>query len=158
MTTAKAKTKKEPNLNVAVVKSDFISLELSSYAKKLKKDIPLTQFGYSLEFKLGVDEDKESVEILVYVKIYKAGKNSNDDKKLAEFVSRYKYLIKDIKHFTAKVDNETTILKDEIARLLIGISVSSCRGMFSVSSKNTILKNAVIPIINQSKIERDIAE
>ena len=104
------------------------------------------EFGFKLEL-----EEKENILILgLLVKYFYDG--NNEQNKVLELITENHFRIIDLPKIIEVKENNEFLDKANILPTLIGLSISTLRGMLFIKTAGTVLANPPLPVINPTEI------
>ena len=139
--------KKKKAFSVSLIDAKLISYGTTDLADSICDPINQTEYKFNFEFSFKVNVDS-TIEIIVKAIIY-----NSFNKELGSIKGHFYFLIKDFSEVAKPVHGEPDKINinPEVVTSLMGVSVSTLRGMFIMCASNSILKNAFFPIINTAQ-------
>lgn len=146
--------KENSQLNPKVNKEISISFKLETVSVlsfSVRNEVQIKN-EKNIVFEIGVANKtntlKSIVEIIILVKVYSDNSKKNE---IGELRTLNTYKVKDLKKLIKSENNKIELPKVLLASI-IGISVSTARGILIAKSAGTILSKAVIPVINPTEL------
>lgn len=137
---------KQPDITISIKEIKFLSYETTSRVQEIIKQLPADVYEFQLETQWTLLEKEKSLVIQLSVTLYE--KQSNETKlELAWMRLRATFAIVNFEEVIKK-ENGKVSAPEQLLAIAIGITVSSARGVFVMNVKDTILGNALIPVID----------
>jgi len=130
--------------------------ELSQRFAELKMPLSKESYEFRIDMKTGSKEQEKIFSVLLFITLFEK-RNDTIKIELAKLNTLTSF---EIQNFNEVFKKENNVLKipNQILTMTSGIAISTARGIFSMSVKDTLLSNAIIPIVdpnlflpNQSK-------
>lgn len=115
------------------------------------------EYGYNLEVGIGYNLESKLVRVILDQKIEifekkksKPGgiKKSPTKKAGGDFSLSFLYTVSNLEECLVENENNEEFLEQLLSATLIGLSYSTSRGIIKTKSANTILEDAMLPILN----------
>ncbi len=125
----------------------FINYESTTRVQELKEPLINTAFEFQIEMKTDIMNVDKLFNINTSVTLYeKQGETKIELARLQTFNS---FRIINFDDVIIKKDDQL-LIPDHLLAVASGIAVSTARGMFVMCVKNTVISNALIPIIDST--------
>lgn len=132
----------------AITGSKCDSFNFSKFAIDNKENIAFDKYRFSFTIRIDVEKEKE----LVIVKLGTTlAKLENDQEIIATLDSTTVFKVLNLSKFLIE-NAEGTLIPDPIVIQFFSIAISNARGMFTIKLADSIYSNAVVPIIDVSKM------
>ena len=135
-----------PSVQISINEIQLLEFSVSERVKRLKE--PLPQSAYEFQFSAqskAISTDK-ALNIQLTVSLFE--KRSEERKiELCRMKTRTVFHIENFEE-AIKIDADQMTIPDVLAATCHGIAFSAARGMLVMSLQNTVISNAVLPIIN----------
>jgi hypothetical protein len=137
---------KEINITLRINELKVLHFETSQRTKELKNPVQLDAYEFRLDIKTEVFEKEKIFSNILDVTLYER-QNENSKIELAKLSTLSTFVIMNFDEVFVK-ENDRFKAPTQLFPLTAGIAISSARGMLSLKLLDTIISNAIIPIIN----------
>jgi hypothetical protein len=113
--------------------------------------IPEPEYQYTIEIGSGIhfDEGKKLIVITLNFRIYT---NSKKESLLSELITQFLYEIENFNEVIKKEKSNEFTAPDVLLHTLLGISVSTTRGIFMERNSGNFLNKVFIPIVKPADL------
>lgn len=138
--------KKTIPLKIGINDIKFLHFELTTRVQELKEPLPYNVYEFQFEMQSHIAESEKLMNVQITITLYE--KQSAETKiELAKIITLTSFRVVNFDEVITKNNNIINIPNQLIA-VAAGIAISTSRGMFVMNVKDTIISNAIIPIIN----------
>ena len=142
----KKKKQKQAGITIGIKGIRFLHFEPTSRVQELTKQLPPEMYEFQLDMESQIVEHEKLFNVQMSVTLYeKQGVSTKIE--LATMKTLTSFNIVNLNELILK-ENGLITIPDQVILVATGIAVSTTRGMFVMSVKDSIINNAVIPIIN----------
>lgn len=140
------KTKVTTDISIPVLK--FLSFDTTDRFQALKRPLPIDNYEFQFNFETNIREEKSLLQIILTVDAFE---KQNEGVRL--LLAKMKLeLIFHLTNFEGVIkknpENKTLTVATNFLVMAAGIAVGTARGMFAIKVQDTIISNAIIPILN----------
>lgn len=136
---------KKDTITLSLVDIAIIEFKLSSRAYELEFQLPYENYEFQFHIQLNFDESQQLALLPLRVTLYE-----KDNKiELAQLKIRATFKILNFEEVIKKVDGQFKF-PTALISITAGVTVSTARGIFFMNVRDTILKNALMPIVDPS--------
>lgn len=133
-------------ITIGIKEIKFLHYESTTRVQEIKAQLPNDAYEFQFDMQSNIEEKDKLFNILLSVALYE--KQSNETKvELAKMKVHISFVVVNFEEVIKK-EQELISIPDQLVIVTAGIALSTARGMFVMSVKDSILNNAVIPIIN----------
>ena len=131
-------------------KCSCIEFKLSDFAKSNKIKIESGKYGFNFTINLQIVEQTKSIEIDLEARVVSLKTEKSNDE-IASIKSVHSFQLQNFNDIAIKTDNGIQI-PQQLMTPLLAIALSSLRGMLSVKLEGSIYENAIIPVIDVTRM------
>ena len=133
-------------LKISIREIKLLHYQSTTRVQEIKKQLTNDLYEFQFDLQWGAIEVEKLFNVLLSVTLYE--KQSPETKvELANIKVSSSFEIMDFDQVIRK-ENGMTAIPDQLIPVTAGIVVSTTRGMFALSVENSIISNAIIPLIN----------
>jgi hypothetical protein len=134
------------NITLGIDSVKFGHFELTSHAKEHLESVSFDSYEFQFDLQSIIEDDVKLFRVLLKVTLYE--KMSSQSKiELAHIQTENAFRVQNFNEVFLK-QNDKYSIPDQLIIVTAGISVSTARGMLAMCIKDTVLSDAVIPIID----------
>ena len=139
--------KKEFRIDIALSDLKFLNFETTTRVQELKKQLKSKEYEFHFEFQSKFKKEEKLVNLILTIT---ANEKQNESTKieLAKMQLSITFLIANFDDVITIKENNIATIPNELIALTAGIAVASARGMFAVNVQNTVISNAIVPIVD----------
>ncbi len=124
----------------------FVHFESTTRLSEMKNPLPNDGYEFQFDMQSDINEKEKLFSIMLSTTLYE--KQSDVTKvELAKMKSLISFRIINFEDVIKKENNQIAI-PDQLIIIASGIAISTARGMFAMCVKDTVLNNAMIPILD----------
>jgi hypothetical protein len=133
-------------ITIGIKEIKLLHYESTTRLQDIKKQLPNDAYEFQFDLQWNVVEVEKLFNSIISVTLYE--KQSIETK--VELVSMKVLMSFAVINYeeVIKKENGLTLIPDQLIAVTAGIVVSTARGMFALNVKDSIVNNAIIPIIN----------
>jgi|GEM_PF-2669449 len=131
------------NLKVAKV----LSFSLTDYARELKEAVPGGLYEFTTDVRYGIRESEQSITATITIVV----RTMSDKKELATIETYFLFYFENYSELAVK-ENQTITVETPVLMFIAQASVATTRGMLIAKLDNTIISDAVLPIIDTNNL------
>lgn len=142
----KAKTLTPIGITIGIKEIKLLQYESTTRIQEIKKQLPNDAYEFQFDLQWNVVDAEKLFNSTISVTLYE--KQSAETK--VELVNMKVLISFAVINYdeVIKKENGLTLIPDQLITVTAGILVSTARGMFALNIKDSIVNNAIIPIIN----------
>lgn len=140
--------KEQISISASIRKIELVKFEILN--KRLKNPLPYGSFYYNFEFGFELHDDS-TVSIIVETTI-------TDKEKKTKYVyleTKHVVYVANLEEVKVKLKSGEVRMTNRATNSLLSIAVGSTRGIYAVLSSNTAFREAIIPLMDLSKIPHE---
>jgi len=124
----------------------FLHFETTTRVQEIKKQLPDNAYEFQFDLQSDINESEKLFNLLLTAILYE--KQSTETKvKLATIGVTVSFIVVNFNEVIKK-ENGLIAISDQLIAIASGIVLSTARGMFAINTKDSIISNAIIPIVN----------
>lgn len=112
-------------------------------------DFDVKKFMSDINFDYEIDKDEELIEIFFHTRYGVQLKNKDEKVQILHSDIELEFHIEDFKENFEKLEDEK---KFDILAILLGITISTTRGIIHSNTKGHLINRLILPIINPTKL------
>jgi hypothetical protein len=141
-----ATTPTPTGITIGIKEIKFLHYESTTRVQEIKNQLPNDAYEFQFDMQWNIAEKDKLFNILLSVTLYE--KQSSETKiELANMKEHISFVVINFQEVIKK-EKELISIPDQLVTVAAGIALSTARGMFVMNVKDSILNNAVIPIVN----------
>ena len=141
-----ATTPTPTGITIGIREIKFLHYESTTRVQEIKSQLPNDAYEFQFDMQWNIAEKDKLFNILLSVTLYE--KQSSETKvELANMKEHISFVVINFQDVIKK-EKELISIPDQLVTVAAGIALSTARGMFVMNVKDSILNNAVIPIVN----------
>lgn len=141
----------EKVIKVAFRKAKLVDFSTTPIANALTEQIDEQGYQFRTDIKYDIIVANKLINSTVNIKVSRLD-NQDELANMESFFSFYIENLEELLHNDKDKGNTNTSIDPVVLLLVAQASVSTSRGMFVVASQNTILNNAVMPIMDSTNL------
>jgi hypothetical protein len=135
-----------PGITFGIKEIDFLHFESTTRLQEIKSQLAPEAYEFQFDLQWNVLEAEKLFNLQLSVTLYE--KQSPETKvELANMKVLIVFVIINFEE-VIRIENGMTSIPDQLITATAGIIVSTARGMFVLNTKDLIISNAIIPVIN----------
>jgi hypothetical protein len=133
-------------ITIGIKDIKFLHFETTTRVQELKTPLPEEAFEFQFEMQTSINEDENTFNVLFSITLFeKQGSITKIELANIKTLSIFRVLNFDE---VFKKEGNLIFIPDQLILVAANIAISTSRGMFVMNVKDSIISNAVMPIIN----------
>ena len=133
-------------ITIGIKEIKLLNYESTTRIQEIKKQLPNDAYEFQFDLQWNAVDTEKLFNSIISVTLYE--KQSIETKvELASMKVLISFVVINYDEVIRK-ENGLTLIPDQLISVTAGIVVSTVRGMFALNIKDSIISNAIIPIIN----------
>jgi len=117
----------------------------------LKIPLSIDQYEFNFIINFNINQATHHARVSTLVKLLEK-KADNSRIELAELKSTHLFLIQNFEEVIYSNSQGQMLIPNPLMEVCNSVAVSSARGMFSIKTENTVLNNAIIPLMDAKSL------
>ena len=140
------KTPTPTGITIGIKEIKLLQYESTTRIQEIKKQLPNDAYEFQFDLQWNPIDEEKLFNSTISVTLYE--KQSTETK--VELVNMKVLISFAVINYdeVIKKENGLTLIPDQLIIVTSGVLVSTARGMFALNTKDSIVNNAIIPIIN----------
>lgn len=140
------KEKNPVGITIGINDVKFIHFETTTRVQELKESIHSDGYEFQFDMQTHISEEDKLFNVIMSTTLYEK-QNEITKVELANIKTLTSFRIVNFNEVIKKEENQVSI-PDQLITVAAGIALSTTRGMLVMCVKDSIISNAIIPIVN----------